>query len=91
MNKMIILMAGFFILMNISACSKSPSMNETKAEDKSLNQGAPLHMMLMEQMEEDAQDKYAIITEEAPPEGQDQPTEGEATTADDGKKVQPTK
>lgn len=89
MNKMIILMAGFFILMNISACSKSPSMNETKAEDKSLNQGAPLHMMLMEQMEEDAQDKYAIITEG--PEEQEKSDEGETTTADDGKKVQPTK
>jgi len=89
MNKMIILMAGFFILLNTFACSKSPNMDKNIDEDKSLNQGAPLHMMLLEQMEEDAQDKYAIITEG--PEEQEQITEGEAATSDDEKKAHTTK
>jgi hypothetical protein len=65
MKNHIIILTSIFILCATLAYSQSPYTGGMKKEErKSKNTGSQYHMMMYEKAEEEAQDKYAIITEE---------------------------
>lgn len=88
MNKIIIPMTGFFIFIATTVYAQSSFMNKSNNDSRSRNKApGSYHMMMYEQAEEEAQGKYAIITES--PEEQEKKEESKAVDNDEGENTQP--
>ena len=63
-KKLLILTALFVFIATSGLCGSPYTGAQKKDEKESTNPGAQYHMMLYEQAEKNAEEQYAIITEE---------------------------